>query len=200
MLWRSFIISVHWVASVHRWRPIVKWTDWSLPVWRAMCLARWTGCVPSSFLRYNSHVNITGERLRLMREQQGLSIRAVARQEQISPSYLSGLERGENAPNVWPLLARLARRYGTTTDYLLGLTDDPRPVERAGRVLQEGGVPYQTFTDAERTLLAHFRRLPEDLQNSLLQFVEALAQQTGQVAPTTDESVAGREEDPGVKP
>jgi hypothetical protein len=25
------------------------------------------------------------------------------------------------------LLARLAQRYGTSTDYLLGLTDDPRP-------------------------------------------------------------------------
>ncbi|MCC9078840.1 helix-turn-helix domain-containing protein [Litorilinea aerophila] len=135
-----------------------------------------------------------------MREQQGLSIRAVARQEQISPSYLSGLERGENAPNVWPLLARLARRYGTTTDYLLGLTDDPRPVEGAGRVLQEGGVPYQTFTDAERTLLAHFRRLPEGLQNSLLQFVEALAQQTGQASSESGAFGGDKEEDPGVKP
>jgi transcriptional regulator with XRE-family HTH domain len=72
-------------------------------------------------------MSMTGERLRSQRKKRGLSLRAVAKYEKKSPSYLSALERGENEPGVWELLASLTRRYGTTADYLLGLTDDPCP-------------------------------------------------------------------------
>jgi len=68
-----------------------------------------------------------GERLRAMRERAGLSLGQVGAYEGVTPQYLSQLENGVRAPNVWPLLARLARRYGTSADYLLGLSDDPRP-------------------------------------------------------------------------
>jgi transcriptional regulator with XRE-family HTH domain len=68
-----------------------------------------------------------GERLREMREQAGLSLGQVGAYEGVTPQYLSQLEKGVRAPNVWPLLARLARRYKTSADYLLGLSDDPRP-------------------------------------------------------------------------
>lgn len=69
----------------------------------------------------------TGERLREQRDNAGLTLGQVATYEGVTPQYLSNLEKGRNAPNVWPLLARLARRYGCSTDYLLGLTDDPTP-------------------------------------------------------------------------
>lgn len=69
----------------------------------------------------------TGERLRLSRERAKLSQGQVAHYEGKSKGYISDLERGRNDPNAWDLIARLARRYHTTTDYLLGLTDDPNP-------------------------------------------------------------------------
>lgn len=71
-----------------------------------------------------------GERLRERREAAGLSAGQVEEYENIGRQYLSKLELGTNRPPTWGLLARLARRYRTTTDYLLGLTDDPSPGEQ----------------------------------------------------------------------
>jgi len=68
-----------------------------------------------------------GERLRLQRKRNSLTLGQVAEYENLSKGYLSDLERGVNAPPAWPLLARLTQRYKTSADYLLGLTDDPRP-------------------------------------------------------------------------
>lgn len=44
---------------------------------------------------------------------------------------LSRIENGKNEPAAWMLLA-LAQALGTTTDYLLGLTDDPGAAAGAG--------------------------------------------------------------------
>lgn len=68
-----------------------------------------------------------GSRLRERREHIKLSLGQVAEYEQIGRQYLSKLELGVNEPPTWPLLAQLARRYNTSADYLLGLTDDPSP-------------------------------------------------------------------------
>jgi len=68
-----------------------------------------------------------GERLNEQRRKLGLTLGQVAEYEGLSKTYLSSLERGVKEPNVWNLLARLARRYDTTTDYLLGLVGDPSP-------------------------------------------------------------------------
>jgi len=93
-------------------------------------------------------MSIIQARLKERREATGLSQGQVAEYEGISTSYLSGLERGYNAPAVWPLLARLARRYRTNTDYLLGLTDDPRPMETAESVtvVKEAWVAYEVVS------------------------------------------------------
>lgn len=77
----------------------------------------------------------TGERLRRQRERVALTLGQVAEYEGVSKTYLSALEREVNSPNVWPLLARLAERYRTSADYLLGLSDDPSP--RRGEALPE---------------------------------------------------------------
>ncbi len=85
----------------------------------------------------------TAERLRQRREYIGQSQGQVAQYEGISQTYISALESGRNSPPVWPLLANLARRYRTSTDYLLGLTDDPRPVVQEERALREEYVTYE---------------------------------------------------------
>lgn len=69
-----------------------------------------------------------GRRLREQREKAKLTQGQVAVYEGCDVNYISKLERGVNRPNVWPMLAHLAKRYGTTSDYLLGLNDDPSPV------------------------------------------------------------------------
>lgn len=70
-----------------------------------------------------------GNRLRESRELAKLKQGQVAEYEDISKSYVSQLESGDNQPN-WELLARLARRYKVSADYILGLIDKPMPIER----------------------------------------------------------------------
>lgn len=76
-------------------------------------------------------------RLRKARERAGLTQGQVAEYTGIGKQYISKLERGANEPPTWELLAKLARQYRTSTDYLLGMIDDWRPPEN--KTLPEGG-------------------------------------------------------------
>lgn len=109
-----------------------------------------------------------GERLRQQRLAVGLSLGQVAAYEDVSKSYLSALETGANAPNVWPLLARLAKRYETSADYLLGLTDDPRP--HNSKPLPAGGVEMAQLLSA----------LSDRGRAELLAVAQALSEQDAQ--------------------
>ena len=64
-------------------------------------------------------INGLPKRLRQLREQTGLSQRAVAKQLNISPSIVSSYEVGERTPSTENLLA-LSYLYHCSTDYLLG--------------------------------------------------------------------------------
>jgi len=66
----------------------------------------------------------TGERIRILREIAHLSRAELAEWCRISVKSLSRYERGELVP-PGDKLGLLATRLETTTDYLLGLTDDP---------------------------------------------------------------------------
>jgi len=71
-----------------------------------------------------------GARLREQRMQAGISQDALTRQTGIIQRDLSRLERGEK-PALWAdTLLRLAEALQVSVDYLLGLSDDPRPPKR----------------------------------------------------------------------
>ncbi len=59
------------------------------------------------------------ERLRDLRQKNGLSQRDAAKLLEVSPSIISGYETSERTPSVENLLA-LSRIYRCSTDYLLG--------------------------------------------------------------------------------
>jgi len=75
-----------------------------------------------------------GVRVRRLREsismnQSGLA-KAIAREigrEDFTQGSISAIERGDRLPSV-PVLIALAKVLETSTDYLLGLTDNPNPV------------------------------------------------------------------------
>ena len=100
-----------------------------------------------------------GHRLRAMRERVGLTQGQVATYEGCDPNYISKLELGVNRPNVWPMLANLARRYHTTTDYLLGLSDDWRPVSSAA---------LPPLSHEEERVLALWRSLDDEQRGYVL--------------------------------
>lgn len=73
-----------------------------------------------------------GERLKGLRKQKRLTQVAVQMETGIEQTLLSKYERGERIPPTETLLT-LAQFYGTSMDYLMGLTDEIRPYPRRGR-------------------------------------------------------------------
>ena len=69
-------------------------------------------------------------RLRDLREDADLTQRQVASFLGMSQTGYSKYETGENDIPT-RVLVQLAAFYGTSTDYLLGLTDEPTPYPRA---------------------------------------------------------------------
>ena len=67
-----------------------------------------------------------GARLRVARRQAGLSLRELARQLSVSPSFLSQMENGKSQPSVATLYS-IAQVLGVSIDELFH-TDDPAPV------------------------------------------------------------------------
>lgn len=71
-------------------------------------------------------------RLRLLRDMRRLTQREVAEQLGIAPSTLGMYEAGKREPDN-DLLVAIAAIYETSTDYLLGLTDNPAPASTSAR-------------------------------------------------------------------
>ena len=124
-----------------------------------------------------------GQRLREQRKKANLSLGQVAEYEGIGLQYLSKLERGVNSPPAWVLLAKLAIRYGTTADYLLGLTESPLPpftVKQPGPayVVHEGAIEYRTMPVDRQSVeaLELYRRMSAEQRSAvdriMRQFVE----------------------------
>lgn len=66
-----------------------------------------------------------GQRLKFAREAQGWSQSELARQTSLAQAQVSRMEAGLAVPKA-PILVRLATSLSVSTDYLLGLCDDPR--------------------------------------------------------------------------
>jgi transcriptional regulator with XRE-family HTH domain len=73
-------------------------------------------------------VSVFASRLKKLREQKGLSQRELAKKVNIAHSTLGMYEIGEREPD-FKITSRLASYLGTSIDYLVGNSDDPRPVE-----------------------------------------------------------------------
>ena len=69
-------------------------------------------------------VKIFGERLVALRGQRNLSQVSVSHTLGITQTQLSDMENGKTGTTLSRLVA-LAEFYGVSTDYLLGVTDDP---------------------------------------------------------------------------
>lgn len=76
----------------------------------------------------------TGEALKRFRREFGLNQRTVAQLVGVLPQAYSRYETGQYPPTV-PLILKLADEYGVTTDYLLGRSENPRPLTDSSRLL-----------------------------------------------------------------
>mgnify|MGYP001159350300 CR=1 FL=1 len=78
-----------------------------------------------------------GERILILRRRHDLTQRALARSAGLNSNTLARVERGELKDLSGQLLAGLARALGTTTDFLLGLSERE---EREEDMARTGGV------------------------------------------------------------
>lgn len=117
-------------------------------------------------------LDTVGKRIRILRQDLDLNqVELVTALEKhgiaVGRSYISELERSDKVPSG-TVLAGLARVLGTTTDYLLLLTDDPNPPHE-----QE----EQHIEDAlARELLAVYMTLAADKKAMLLYLAKALVE------------------------
>lgn len=117
-------------------------------------------------------LDTVGKRIRILRQDLGFKqaqlVNELEKQGiEVGRSYISELERTDKVPSG-TVLAGLAKVLGTTTDYLLMLTDDPIP---------PGEQEEQKVEDAlARELLAVFATLAADKKAVLLYLAKALAE------------------------
>ena len=72
------------------------------------------------------------ERMRNLREDKDLKQKDIAKMLNVAQTTYSDYENGKiNMPTS--ILIKLAELYNTSIDYLLGMTDNPRPYERSTR-------------------------------------------------------------------
>ena len=72
-----------------------------------------------------------GERIGVLRRRQSMTQRTLGDEAGIHPNTIARLERGKLTDLPGRAVARLAQALGTTTDYLLGLSEQDAPPEEA---------------------------------------------------------------------
>ena len=118
---------------------------------------------------------IFGDRLSKLRSNSGESQEAIAsrfnRTRQAAASWEKGVIPRE------PILSGLANLFGVSTDYLLGLTDDPDKTTyqspKTISELREGKIAYGDLTDAQKRILARSEEMSEKDQEQFADLAEA---------------------------
>src|SRR5690554_4677039 len=77
-----------------------------------------------------------GKRIRKLRENKGLTQLEFAKSINISNSTLSQYESEHRAPSD-EIKIKIADFFNVSLDYLLGQTDDPRPIDQVNKENQE---------------------------------------------------------------
>ena len=106
------------------------------------------------------------EKLRLLREERGMSLSEFAELLGTSKQVLSRYERGENTPKI-TTVAHFAKVLGVTLAYLMkdSITD------RTATTLAKDKKNPPVLTEGEKALLDLFRLVPEEKQQMVLDMI-----------------------------
>ncbi len=110
-------------------------------------------------------MNIFGRRLRQLRESRGLSIRRLAKLSGIDPSQIYRYESGEYSPTE-SVIRILAKTLNSSADYLLGLTDDPRPRDSEISIYEFIPNVHKTAPEKLRKIAQQLLQLANELEKS----------------------------------
>lgn len=112
----------------------------------------------------------TQVRLKRVREEKGMSQRAVARAAGISQSTYSDLERGDGTGRSLETFARVAKALGVSTDYLLGMED--HGARKKGR-----SAPIAGLTELESEILQAVRDMRPERRQILARIARDMAEE-----------------------
>ena len=73
-----------------------------------------------------------GERVHLIRRRRKMTQQALADQVGVSKATIFRIEKGDFADAMGQNIARMARALNVSADYLLGLKEEPEPLEKVG--------------------------------------------------------------------
>lgn len=108
-----------------------------------------------------------GERLQELREGKGYSRDKLAKLLDIGSASIERYENGKQSPSV-EVIATIATFFEVSTDYLLGLSDDPR-----------SALKDSNFTSLELRSLSLLRSASPEDQTRILRVIEAMTDQSG---------------------
>jgi transcriptional regulator with XRE-family HTH domain len=94
-----------------------------------------------------------GKRIKYLRETQGITQKYLAEAVGIREATLSRYEN-DKRDNQWQILGKLAEKLNTSTDYLMGLTENILPV----KLIDENGKISQEYYD----LVLQFEKLSNE--------------------------------------
>ena len=111
-----------------------------------------------------------GDRLKKIREQKGYSQRDIAAILGVSRSAVGNWEQGAREPDR-KTIQRLSELYDVTSDYLIGITDDPMTHEEFNRKLEEGKKMFELAMEAKPELVEFWKEAKDrqDLQLLMIQ-------------------------------
>lgn len=105
-------------------------------------------------------MTIFAERLKTLRERRGLMQKSVAAELNIGNTTLSNYEKNVSSPSP-DILVAIADYFDTSTDYLLGRTDNPSAEETV-------------VGNADKHLLAVLDRLTSEEKTSVIEYADFL--------------------------
>ncbi len=100
-----------------------------------------------------------GNRLRKLRESEGLTQKQVAADIQCSCKVLSNYELGKREPD-FDTLVKLSDYFNVTTDYLLGRTKEPHQYND------------MTLNETTKEILSLMKSLPHDYHTDILRYTK----------------------------
>lgn len=112
-----------------------------------------------------------GQRLKYLRGKKRLQQKDVAECLNIGRSTYNQYEADKRTPDA-EMLAKFCEFFNTSADFLLGLTDDPRPVK-------EREEEVKILVEAHHRKEDPVSALPEDAKKSLYEFIRKMAQKYG---------------------
>lgn len=112
-------------------------------------------------------MNITGQRLKTMREAKGWTQDEVAQRLNVTRGAVGHWERGKNEPS-YDMLIRLARLYDTSTAYLIGETDDPSPLQSTAKGKGRRGARPSEWGKLDEWEQEYVRKVTDEVRELLV--------------------------------